>query len=164
MNKKPSPREPKEHLSLSTAADVLLSETRMVLPGIQALFGFQLVAVFNTVFEEKLSPTEQKLHLLAITLVAVAIVLIMTPAAYHRQTGMHDITQKFIDISTHLMLVSVVPLAISICLEIYLISRIILHSVSLSLVIALGLFGLFGLMWFAFPRIDFLQRLFDSRR
>jgi hypothetical protein len=136
----------------------------MVLPGIQALFGFQLVAVFNTVFHEQLSPTEQGLHLLATALVAVAIALIMTPAAYHRQTGMHDITQRFIDISTHLMLVSVVPLASSICLEIYLISRIILHSVSAAVAIALGLFGLFGIMWFAFPRIDFLQRLFDSRR
>jgi hypothetical protein len=27
----------------------------MVLPGIQALFGFQLVAVFNSAFEQKLS-------------------------------------------------------------------------------------------------------------
>ena len=33
----------------------LLEECRMVLPGIQALFGFQLVAVFNQAFWEKLS-------------------------------------------------------------------------------------------------------------
>lgn len=36
-----------EELPLSQAAQHLLEECRMVLPGIQALFGFQLIAVFN---------------------------------------------------------------------------------------------------------------------
>jgi hypothetical protein len=59
----------------------------MVLPGIQALFGFQLIAVFNTGVAEKLSQGEQELHLLAIALVAVSVALVMTPAAYQRLTG-----------------------------------------------------------------------------
>src|SRR5678815_5505350 len=120
MNQKSSPRTEKEELPLSQAADVLLSEARMVLPGIQALFGFQLIAVFNSTFSEKLSAAEQRLHLLAIILVAISIVIIMTPAAYHRQTGTRTVTQQFIDISTRLMLLSVIPLAISICIEVYL--------------------------------------------
>jgi hypothetical protein len=37
----------------------LLEECRMVLPGIQALFGFQLVAVFNTPFKQLLDDREQ---------------------------------------------------------------------------------------------------------
>jgi hypothetical protein len=36
-----------EELTLTDAAGRLLDECRMVLPGIQALFGFQLIAVFN---------------------------------------------------------------------------------------------------------------------
>ena len=55
----------------------------MVLPGIQAFFGFQLIAVFNTGFQD-LTHTEQVLHLIALLLLAVSIALIMTPAAYHR--------------------------------------------------------------------------------
>src|SRR6266481_2681346 len=55
-----------EKLPLSKAAEYLLDECRMVLPGIQALFGFQLIAVFNARFEEKLSFSELRLHLLAI--------------------------------------------------------------------------------------------------
>ena len=39
-----------EELTLSEAAKYLLDECRMVLPGIQALFGFQLIAVFNSAF------------------------------------------------------------------------------------------------------------------
>ena len=43
-----NPEEAREELPLSKAAEYLLEECRMVLPGIQALFGFQLVAVFNS--------------------------------------------------------------------------------------------------------------------
>ena len=60
-----------EQVSLSQAAEYLLEECRMVLPGIQALFGFQLIAVFNAGFHERLSQGLQRLHLLAIALVAL---------------------------------------------------------------------------------------------
>jgi hypothetical protein len=49
----------KEKVSLDSAATHILEECRMVLPGIQALFGFQLIAVFNEGFAEKLSSNEQ---------------------------------------------------------------------------------------------------------
>ena len=52
----------------------------MVLPGMQALFGFQLIAVFNSSFAERLQPLQQRLDLASIALVVVAIALIMTPA------------------------------------------------------------------------------------
>jgi len=48
---------------LEREANRVIEEARMVLPGIQALFGFQLVAVFNNRFETALSPSEQTLHL-----------------------------------------------------------------------------------------------------
>ena len=49
----------KEDLPLAKAAGFLLEECRMVLPGIQALFGFQLITVFNSGFFELLSPAER---------------------------------------------------------------------------------------------------------
>jgi hypothetical protein len=52
----------KEQLSLDSATRHILEECRMVLPGIQALFGFQLIAVFNQGFNEKLSTVQQQLH------------------------------------------------------------------------------------------------------
>jgi hypothetical protein len=60
-----------------------IEEPRMVLPCLQALFGFQLIAVFNDRFQN-LVPLEQYLHVLALVLVALAAACIMTPAAYHR--------------------------------------------------------------------------------
>jgi len=54
---------------LSDAVSHILEECRMVLPGIQALFGFQLIAVFNQTFWDKLQPHEQVIHFAAIYLV-----------------------------------------------------------------------------------------------
>jgi hypothetical protein len=41
-----------------------IEEARMVLPGVQALFGFQLIAVFSDIFSS-LSQGKRRLHLLA---------------------------------------------------------------------------------------------------
>jgi phosphohistidine phosphatase SixA len=148
-----SPHDPqKEDLSLSKAVEYLLDECRMVLPGIQALFGFQLIAVFNDAFERKLTVTQQSLHLVAVALAMVAIGLIMAPAALHRQTNPRAITSRFIDISSRLLLWSMAPLAISLGLDFYLIARIILDS-PVSALLAAVLAALFISLWFVLPRL-----------
>jgi Family of unknown function (DUF6328) len=152
-----------EALPLSKAAQLLLEECRMVLPGIQALFGFQLIAVFNPRFAELLSPLEQKLHLVAIGLIAVAVALIMSPAAYHLQAGAQKVTRRFIRISTRLVLWSMPPLALSLCVEFYLVSRIILDS-AIASILAVLLFATFFMLWFVFPRVDTLKWLQKSEK
>ena len=151
----------REELSLSKAAQFLLDECRMVLPGIQALFGFQLIAVFSPGFGEKLSAAEQAIHLGAITLAAMAIALIMTPAALHRQSGGRHVSGRFVRLSTRLLLWSMVPLASSICLDFYLIARVILGGSAAAALIAVTLFGVFMLFWFIVPRVKALQSFID---
>ncbi|HLO15007.1 MAG TPA: DUF6328 family protein [Anaerolineales bacterium] len=163
MSRRMTKQDIKEELPLSKAAEYLIEECRMVLPGIQALWGFQLIAVFNSAFSEKLTAFEQRLHLLAIGLVGVAIVIIMTPAAYHRQTGPQDITQRFIDLATRLMLFSMPPLALSICLDLYLISRLILNNVLVSLLITSLLFILFIILWFVLPHSEAMKQILDGK-
>ena len=162
MNKKTSREEPKQELSLPKAMDNLIEECRMLLPGIQALFGFQLIAVFNSGFSQKLSSSEQILHLLAIALIGVSIALILTPAAYHRQLEPLEITRRFIHISTRLMLGSMAALALSTCLDVYLISRIILQDSLLSALIASGLLVLFIILWIVLPRSERLKEALDN--
>jgi hypothetical protein len=141
-----------EDLPLSKAAQLLLEECRMVLPGIQALFGFQLIVVFNSRFAEALSPGEQRLHLLAIGLVMLAIALIMSPAAYHRQNDPQQITTRFIRVSTRLVLWSMPALALSLCVEFYLICRVIIGS-QMALVLAAVQLGVCSFLWFVVPRL-----------
>jgi hypothetical protein len=100
----------------------------MVLLGIQALCGFQLIAVFNPRFAQQLSPAELRLHLLAIALAAIAIALTMTPAAYHRQTGPREVSETFIHLATRLLLWSMWPLAVSMCVDLYLVGRVIVGN------------------------------------
>ena len=123
----------------------------MVLPGIQALFGFQLIAVFNPGFAEKLSTVEQQLHLVSTLLTVCAVALVMTPAALHRQIDPLAVNRRFIESSTVLLLLSMFPLSIGICLEIYLIAHIITGVVWLSLLIAVGLLLLFFSLWILLP-------------
>jgi hypothetical protein len=163
MNKKTSRDEPKQELSLPKAMDNLIEECRMLLPGIQALFGFQLIAVFNSTFAEKLSSLEQEIHLLAIGLVGLSIALILTPAAYHRQIEHVSITRRFIDVSTRLMLWSMATLALSISLDLYLVSRLILQDSLASLLITLGLLALFIFLWIVLPRSELLKRTVDNK-
>ena len=143
----------KEQLSLDSAARHILEECRMVLPGIQAVFGFQLIAVFNQGFAEKLSIMEQQLHLLSIILTVSAVALVMTPAALHRQIDPMAVTRRFIQSSTMLLLLSMFPLSMSICLDIYLIAHVITETIWLSLLIAAGLLLLFFSLWMVLPHL-----------
>ena len=142
-----------EILSLVDAAEFLLEECRMVLPGIQALFGFQLVAVFSATFTERLSHGEQRLHLLALGLVAMSVAIIMTPAAAHRQISAQTMSRAFIVACTRLLLWSMLPLALAICLDFFLVGRMILGRGPLMTVLACALFAVFLSLWFVLPRV-----------
>jgi hypothetical protein len=151
-------QEQEEELPLSKSVQYLLEECRMVLPGIQALFGFQLIAVLNPAFTERFDAAQQRLHLVALGLVAVAIALIMTPAAYHRQTGPREVTESFIVLSTRLVLWSMLPLAVGICLDFYLVGFVVLRSHWVA-ALAAALFALFVGLWFVLPRSQRLRAL-----
>lgn len=136
--------------SLIEVASHLLEECRMVLPGIQALWGFQLIAVFNTKFWD-LSFSDRLVHLVAISLVAIAIALVMTPAAYHRLALRNSVSQSFIDCASRLLLWSMFPLMLGTCLDFYLISTMILSNAGWAMGLSLLLLSVFGSLWFALP-------------
>jgi hypothetical protein len=127
-----------------------IEEARMVLPGIQALFGFQLIAVFNERFNQ-LEPAEKTVHLVAAILVALAMALIMTPAAYHRQTEQRTASSFFVSLASWLIALAMVPLMIGLCLEMYLLGRLVLGDGTPSAWIAGALLTVFAGLWFGFP-------------
>ena len=151
--------EKRETIPLSEAVTHLLEECRMVLPGVKALFGFQLIAVFNSRFAESLTANEQVLHLVAIGLVAIAVGLLMAPAAFHRQLGPKEATAGFITIASRFLLLSMPPLMLAICSDFYLIGRLILQSRILSFVLSLVLLALFSTLWFLLPRLKCMRTL-----
>jgi cobalamin synthase len=131
----------------------VLEEARMVLPGIQALFGFQLIAVFNQRFSE-IPEADQILHLAALVLTATSAALIMTPAAYHRQAERGQLSAYFIDLASTLITLAMVPLALGICLDAFVVARLILEDLAAAAIVAVALLCLFSALWFAFPRLQ----------
>src|SRR5438067_10117619 len=127
-----------------------IEEARMVLPGIQALVGFQLIAVFNQRFQE-LTESEQIIHFVALILVCLAVAVIMTPAAYHRLVERGLISEFFVSLASALIAIAMVPLMAALCLEVYLLGRVVLHEQSISIAIATLLLIVFAGLWFVFP-------------
>jgi hypothetical protein len=135
---------------LTEVVSHLLEECRMVLPGIQALFGFQLVAVFNQRFTQ-LPFGHQVAHLAATGLVAVAAALVMTPAAYHRSVDPQGVSDRFVRLSTRLLLVSMVLLAVGVSVDFFVISWLVLDSAVVCTLLGCGLFAVLAGLWFVFP-------------
>ena len=139
-----------EQESLKDEISNLIEEARMVLPGIQALFGFQLIAVFNDGFS-KLEPAWRYKHLGAISLVTAAIVLIMTPAAYHRIAERGVASRRFSELGSKLIAVAMIPFAVGMSLDLMLITLVITDSrpaATVALVVALAAFVT---AWFVIP-------------
>lgn len=128
----------------------------MVLPGIQTLLGFQLIAVFQQAFD-RLTPAERRLHLVAVMCVVTAIALVMTPAALHRLRQPDRVSERFILVSSALLMWSMVPLAIGTSCDIYLVARLATDNRPASVALAFGALIVFAVFWVAFPitvRID----------
>ncbi len=136
-----------------------VEEARTVLPGIQALFGFQLIATFNERFQQ-LNEIERVAHYVALVLVSISIALIMTPAAYHRLAEQFTVSRFFVRFASTMIAAAMVPLMLALPLEVYLVGRAIIGSMWGSLAIAVGLLLLTAGLWFAFP---LAMRLRDAR-
>lgn len=143
--------EDRERQSLSETVGNILEEARMILPGTQTLFGFQLIVVFNSRFQERLSVTEQHVHLAATMLVAVATAMLITPAAYHRRVEPEEASRRFVMLSSRLLAWSLIPLMIAICADFYLVASLVTSQWLTSLVLALTLLCVFAALWFALP-------------
>jgi hydrogenase-4 membrane subunit HyfE len=124
----------------------------MVLPGIQALFGFQLIAVFNEGFGEKISHPQQVLHLIALVLTTLAMALVMTPAALHRQAEPREVSERFLWMASNMVLAGMFPLALAIGLDAYVVTSVVLHNEVLAALLAVGLVMIFAVLWLILPR------------
>ncbi len=139
-----------EQEGLDKRAQQTVEEARMVLPGIQALFGFQLVAIFNQRFPQM--PAEQQLlHYSALLLIGVAMGLIMAPAAYHRIAEQQGVSRFFVTYGSIMIAISMLPLLTAISFDIYILGRLVIGDQQTSLWIAIAMAALLAILWYAIP-------------
>ena len=144
MNQKTEPAP------LEKKIEQVLTECRIVLPGTQALLGFQLSAFLTDAFT-KLPRADQLLHLGAFGFIALSGILLMTPPAYHRVGEKGEMTAHFHRFASKVLLCAMLPLALGISLDFYIVLAKVTHSPA----IAAGLAGLalltFAGFWYGLP-------------
>ena len=150
---KPSDREhlrEREMADLHTKIDQLLTEARVILPGVQALLGFQLIVVMTAAFEH-LPESHQRLHFTALALAVFTIVLLLAPAAVHRLGFSGSDNAQFHRIGTVLVTAALVPLMFAIAADCFIAAwKLSGNEAGSAIAAGLALLLLLGL-WYALP-------------
>lgn len=130
----------------------LLTETRLVLPGAQALLGFQFSVTLMTGFEQVHGPVRTAC-LWSLALIAVSTILLMAPSAYHRIAERGENTERFLRLGGRMLVGAMVALAFALTGDTFVaVARITgeLRAAWIAgLATAIGFCGL----WFAFPML-----------
>lgn len=146
-----TPRSTRHRQSLEEQSDSILQECRMVLPGIQAVLGFQLIAVFQPTFGHDIDAVDRALHVASMGAVALAVICLMLPAAYQRLAEPGVLTERFVAIGSIVIAVGLGALAIGLALEVYIVTHLALHALvpSIAMGAVVAVLGL--LAWFVLP-------------
>jgi Family of unknown function (DUF6328) len=105
-----------EMADLHTKIDQMLTEARVILPGVQAMLGFQLIVVMSQAFDE-LERGYQAIHFIGLALTTLSVVLLIAPAAVHRLAFSGDDDSRFHEIGSALVTAALIPLSLAIAAE-----------------------------------------------
>jgi len=116
------PQEPamrdETHTPIDVRVEHMLTEARVLLPGAQALLGFQLAVMLTDGFGA-LAFASKLVHALALGCIALTVILLMAPAAFHRISFGGENTEDFYRLGSALVIAAAVPLAGGIAGDLY---------------------------------------------
>jgi hypothetical protein len=139
-----------EDTPLDQRIEHMLTEARVLIPGGQALLGFQLAIMLTETFA-RLPQTSKIIHVAALCSIALTVMLLMAPAAFHRIAYLGRDSEEFHRLGSALVVASAVPLALGITGDLYIAITLALGSVLAgALSAAAAAIALFTL-WFAVP-------------
>lgn len=127
----------------------VLTEARMVLPGAQALLGFQFVTMLLDDFD-RLPESSKQVHLISLLATALSTVLLMAPAAHHRIVEQGANTEAFHRLAGRYIVWSMVPLALGITGDFFVVMRKVTSSVALAAISAALLLAASYGLWFGY--------------
>jgi hypothetical protein len=140
-------RDMPEPTALEHRIKQVLTEARVVLPGAQALLGFQLAAMLTDAFG-KLPQTSQYVHVASLVLLAATIVFLMAPAAFHRIVEQGEDTERLHRFSSAMVLIALVPLGLAIAGDFYVVAEKVLKSSTIGIMLACTSLVFFYGLWF----------------
>jgi hypothetical protein len=136
-----------EQTPIHEKVEHVLTEARMVLPGAAALLGFQLATVLMDSFE-RLPASSKYVHMVSMWLMGLSVILLMTPAAYHRIVERGEDSERFYRVASNLMVAAMIPLAIGMCGELFVVVQKLTQSTTAAIVSAVVMLSLFYGFWF----------------
>jgi hypothetical protein len=146
---------------LDTRIEQLLTEARVIIPGAQALFGFQILAMLTSGFD-RLPQISKLVHLAALILVAANMVLLMMPAALHRLTFGGDDSARFLRIGSGIVIAAPIFLAAGISAESYVVFQKVIGDEGRSAIGAGATFLTIAACWYAVPLL--MRSLHSAKR
>jgi Family of unknown function (DUF6328) len=141
-----------EESKLEDRIDYVLTEARVVLPGVQALLGFQLIVVLTESFGT-LPESSVLVHLAALAAIALSAVLLIAPAAHHRIVFGGEEAEEFLPIASAYLLTATVFLALGMAADCYVIVAKVLESPASGLAAAIATAVVCLGLWHIWPLI-----------
>ncbi|HLZ83705.1 MAG TPA: DUF6328 family protein [Caulobacteraceae bacterium] len=137
-------------VSLKDRIGTLLTESRIVLPGAQALLGFQLAAYLTDGYGH--APADARLaHTAGLVLLIVAMILLMAPAAFHRLAERGEDTPRVERVCAVLVLAAMAPLGLAISTDLFVVCRLIGAALGPALAAAGCAALAAAVAWYVFP-------------
>jgi hypothetical protein len=147
---KDEPSMPHQHTPLDIRVEQMLTEARVLIPGAQALFGFQLAVMLTEAFGD-LTRDAKIVHVIALCCIALAVILLMAPAAFHRIAYGGENTETFHRLGSLLVVTAALPLALGITLDLYVAGTRAFESRLPAVVAALATGVVLLLLWYVQP-------------
>ena len=128
----------------------LILETRVVLPGVEILFGFLIILPFQ--FSDELSGLERLLYLGAFLSVSIGLALLVASTVEHRIRFRRLDKEEWVFRANRQMLTGIAFVAVGVALTVYLVLEAILGGLP-ALVLAGTNAVVIGWLWFAAPLV-----------
>lgn len=129
---------------------LLLDETRVILPGTQAILGFQLVAVFSQGFD-RLDNVLKIIHLICVIFILISVILLMSTAGYHRIAQKSSENKKVLSYGSKMLILSMLFFLTGMCGDIFIVSYYITNSNMIAFIFGAIVLILALFMWYIFP-------------
>jgi hypothetical protein len=104
--------------SLHAKIEQLLTEARVILPGAQALLGFQLIVMMTKAFGE-LPSGAQRIHLIGLMSLMLAVILLIAPAAIHRLAFEGRDSSRFHALGSRIIAIALLPMICAIACDVW---------------------------------------------
>jgi Family of unknown function (DUF6328) len=137
----------------------LLTELRVVLPGVQMLFGFMLILPFSNGFTRTTS-LERAVYFGAFLCGTMATILFLTPSIYHRMRFHQHDRPRLVETANSLAIAGSFFLALAIAGSVYVITSVLIDS-AVAAAVGAGAVAVLAWFWYGLPlkrRIDDEER------